>query len=229
MQITELPIGVWTEDYKLFLENLINKKNSILKDFKDMSTDTNVDITITLTKGSLMNLISKISEYGCSHFEKKFKLYTSRAITNMHLFDFEQKMKRYRTTEEIIDEWYPLRYNLYVTRKAHMLKVLEEQVKILHNKSRFIEEQCNNTLDLRNQSRAATVTLLKEHEYELINNEYKYLVSMPISCFMQENITDMRTQRDKKKADFDYLKNKTIIDMWLEELKIFVKKYKSIK
>ena len=96
VHITELPIGIWTDDYKQFLENLIEKK-TILKDYKDMSTDTNVDITLTLTKGSLLNLLSKTIEYSCNHFEKKFKLYTTKNTTNMHLFDE-------KTTNETLSE-----------------------------------------------------------------------------------------------------------------------------
>jgi len=46
---------------------------------------------------------------------------------------------------------------------------------------------------------------------------------------MVENITEMRSQRDKKKGELELLKNKLITTMWLDELKIFVKKYKSIK
>ena len=44
IQITELPIGVWTDDYKKFLESIIddssnkkNKKKQILKNYTDMS------------------------------------------------------------------------------------------------------------------------------------------------------------------------------------------------
>ena len=54
IRITELPIGVWTDDYKRFLESLIddsqnkrkNKTKCILKNYTDMSTDTEIDITL---------------------------------------------------------------------------------------------------------------------------------------------------------------------------------------
>ena len=48
--ITELPIGIWTDDYKQYLENMIDKKNSLLKDFDDMSTDKEVNITLKLNQ-----------------------------------------------------------------------------------------------------------------------------------------------------------------------------------
>ena len=67
IRITELPVGTWTEDYKEFLEALLEgpsaqsapgaqKKPSVLKDYDDMSKDTNVSIILTLHKGKLEEL-----------------------------------------------------------------------------------------------------------------------------------------------------------------------------
>ena len=67
VHITELPIGIWTDDYKQYLENMIDKKNSFLKDFDDMSTDKEVNITLKLTKGSLLSLLSKNLDYSCGY------------------------------------------------------------------------------------------------------------------------------------------------------------------
>ena len=111
-----------------------------------MSTDTNVDITLTLIKGSLLNLLSKTIEYNCNHFEKKFKLYAAKNTTNMHLFDEKQQMKRYKTVESIVDDYYPIRYALYQKRKDYLVNILKEEVQILHNKARFIEEMCQDNL-----------------------------------------------------------------------------------
>ena len=38
----------------------MEKKDSILRDYQDMSTEKNVEITLTLKKGALMALISKM-------------------------------------------------------------------------------------------------------------------------------------------------------------------------
>ena len=71
IHITELPIGTWIENYKQFLEKLIlqdgsKNKKKIVKDYKDMSTDTKVDITVLFYDDCLGNLMYKQTEYGCS-------------------------------------------------------------------------------------------------------------------------------------------------------------------
>ena len=54
VRVTELPVGYWTQDFKDHLEFLMEntdkrgkKKQPLVKEYNDMSTDTSVDFTIT--------------------------------------------------------------------------------------------------------------------------------------------------------------------------------------
>ena len=132
IRITELPVGIWTEDYKEFIESLIEHKESkkakssfLVKSYTDMSTDTDIDFKITLIPGTVNRLIPKKTEYGCNELEKKFKLYTTKTTTNMYLFDAQQKLKKYKTIDSIIDDYIPVRIDAYRLRIAHMIRVLE--------------------------------------------------------------------------------------------------------
>ena len=95
IRVTELPVGYWTEDFKELLEHWCNpgedkdknKIPAIIKDYDDMSKDTNVDFTITFMKGKLEELEKAKGEHGCNDLEKLLKLYTTNTTTNMHLFD----------------------------------------------------------------------------------------------------------------------------------------------
>ena len=49
--ITELPIGSWTDDYKHYLENMLEKKQTLIKDYNDNSTDTEISIEVIFSKG----------------------------------------------------------------------------------------------------------------------------------------------------------------------------------
>ncbi len=216
VHITELPIGIWTDDYKQFLENMIEKK-TFLKDFDDMSTDKVVNITLKLTKGTLLSLLSKNLDYGCNDFEKKFKLFVTRTTTNMHLFDVSQRMKHYETPEEIIDDYIPVRLEYYKKRKAYKIDQLEKIVKILHNKARFIEEQCNDTIDLRKKSRATVKEMLIQRQYDTVDQKYDYLTSMPISSVIEENILKLREDRDKNRAILEKIRKMTVVYLWRNE------------
>ena len=106
--VTELPIGTWTDNYKVFLEKLIESKKHV-KEYKDMSTDTNVEIIINLLPGTLSNLEAKQVTSHINGVENELKLTTSNKTTNMHLFDAKQRLRKYATTEDIILEYTPVR------------------------------------------------------------------------------------------------------------------------
>ena len=83
LTIKELPIGIWTDDYKCYLETLMesNDKNgttSYIKQYDDMSKSTNVNIKIKFNKNILPKLLKNKE-----NLEKLLKLTTS--TTNMHL------------------------------------------------------------------------------------------------------------------------------------------------
>jgi DNA topoisomerase-2 len=81
IRISELPIGTWTQDYKEFLESLIentkgkNPKNNdeYIKDYTDMSTDLNVDFEISFYPGILNKLLLEKHDYNIEGIEKYLK------------------------------------------------------------------------------------------------------------------------------------------------------------
>ena len=94
---------------------------------------------------------------------------------------------------------------------------MEYCVKLLSNKARFIEEQCNDTIDLRRKKKDQVIELLKTHEYDELDEEYKYLRSMPIDSVLEENIIKLRNERDKKMKELEVLKKTTIHQIWMNE------------
>ena len=50
---------------------------------------------------------------------KKFKLSSSLSANNMVMFDANQRIRKYDDECQIMEEYFPIRYKLYVKRKAH--------------------------------------------------------------------------------------------------------------
>lgn len=50
--------------------------------------------------------------------EEYFKLTTKISTGNMMCFDFEGKIKKYMSPEEIIEDFYPIRLSYYQKRKV---------------------------------------------------------------------------------------------------------------
>ena len=232
VRVTELPIGVWTNDFKRNLEKLMEstkKKNPLVKKYKDMSTDSIIDFTITLYPGELKKLLDKIDDNKINNFEKKFKLATTKSTSNQYLFDHKQQIKKFKTVENIIDQYYPVRYELYVKRKAYILDQLQKLIRVLSNKARFIEEQCNNIIDLRRKKKKDVIVLLSSRNYDTLDGDFKYLTKMPIDSVIDENIMKLRNECDEKKKQFEVLTKKSIEKIWLQELKDLYKKYDSYR
>ena len=59
IHITELPIGTWTEDYKNLLEQILDEKDSPLKNYESNYTHLKVDFTLTFTNSNILDELLK--------------------------------------------------------------------------------------------------------------------------------------------------------------------------
>jgi DNA topoisomerase-2 len=234
IRVTELPVGLWTDDFKEYLESLTEstdkagkKVTPVVKDYDDMSKDTTVDFIITLQKGKLDELEATSLDNGCNGLEKQFKLFTTGSTTNMHLFDSEDKLKKYATVSEIIDDYFDTRLKMYQTRKDYMIDALTRELVLLSNKSRYIKENLDGTVDLRRKKRDDVNLLLKQKGYDIIDNDedFKYLVKLPMDSVTDENVAKILKEHGDKVTELEAIKAKTIQQMWTEELDVLVVEY----
>jgi DNA topoisomerase-2 len=239
IRVVELPVGMWTESFKEHLEGLIEpgqdkegkKIVPLVKDYDDMSKDTTVDFTITLQKGKVAELEATQLEHGCNALEKLFKLYTTSSTTNMHLFDAEDKLKKYETVEDIIDDYFVTRLKLYSVRKAYLIDLLEKELIILENKARYIQELLDGTIDLRKKKKEEIVNMLLTKKYAIINedNDFKYLIKMPMDSVSEENVEKLNREHKDKSDELQQIKETTEQQMWLRELENLVQEYTKYK
>ena len=228
IRVTELPIGNWTEDFKELIEKLIDpgqdkngkKIASIIKDYDDMSKDTNVDFTITFVKGKLAELEKSKGEHECNGIEKVLKLYTTNTTTNMHLFDSNDTLQKYERVTDIIDTYYEVRLKMYKERKDYMIDAIEKELILLSNKAKYIKENLDGTIDLRKKKKEQVIEMLELKGYDKLENDedYKYLVKMPMDSVTEENVEKLLNDKSNKETELEQIKNTTINKMWINEL-----------
>ena len=228
IKVTELPVGFWTEDFKELLETLIEPGNdkegkkiqSSVKDYDDMSKDTNIDFTITFAKGKLNELEETKAEHGCNGLQKLLKLYSTNSTTNMHLFNAEDKLKKYDNVNDIIDDYYKTRYEMYQTRKDYMILALERELLLLSNKAKYIVENLEGTIDLRKKKKEEVIQMLKDKQYNIIDDdkEYKYLTKMTMDSVTEENVEKLFKEKGEKEKELETIKTTSINQMWSSEL-----------
>jgi DNA topoisomerase-2 len=254
VRITELPVGTWTDDYKEFLEKLMDvpaasdkdkdkdkdkgktaSGTPVLKEYSDMSTDSVVDITVTFHPSyphTPKDLAAAIidADAGTNKLEKLLGLFTTQSTTNMNLFDAHEKLRKYATIYDIIEDYYVERLALYSKRKAAMLAQLANELRVLSNRAKYIQEILDDKLELRKQTKEAIFAKMTEHGYEHIDGdaEFKYLLKMPMDSVSDENVTHLLAERDTKRAQHQALQETPIEALWtrdLDELEVEYRKW----
>jgi DNA topoisomerase-2 len=165
VEITELPIGTWTEDYKESLENMITNGLNNLKYIENHYTSKNVKFILHF------NTSVKATMEG--NFEALFKLQSSKnlSINNIHLFNKDGAIQKYDTAIEIIKEWSETRILKYFERKNYQIKNLEKEAMVLSNKMRFILDVIAGNIKIMNKKLKEITLRLIELKYPPINTE----------------------------------------------------------
>ena len=237
IRITELPIGTGTMPYITFLEGLLDgtvdktgkKSPPVIKDMVSMSTEVVVDITLTFPKGKLAELVAINSSDSINGLEKLLKLTTTVSTTNMHMFNAESKLHKYNSIEEIIEEFYMTRLELYQVRKDALIKDMQKLLVKLSNRARYIMDVLAGTVDLRKKTNQQVQELLEGLKYDKVESDFKYLIKMPMDSVTEEHVAHILKEKADTEIQLDILIGTTTGQMWLKELDVFEKEYNTYK
>uniref|UniRef100_A0A6C0HUP4 DNA topoisomerase (ATP-hydrolyzing) n=1 Tax=viral metagenome TaxID=1070528 RepID=A0A6C0HUP4_9ZZZZ len=238
IRITELPVGTWTMPYTTFLESLMDgtavdkagkKIPPTIKDFTSVSTEVIVNFTVVFPKGKLQELEASVDQNGCNGIMKTLKLYSTVSATNMHMFNRECKLHKYGSVEEIIDDFYGVRMDLYQKRKNYLLGAMEQRLVKLSNRARYIQETLKGTIDLRRKTAQQVNDLLSGMEFALIDGDFKYLIKMPMDSVTEENVANIMKEKADTERELACLRATTLETMWLNELNALESEYDNYK
>ena len=228
VEITELPIGTWTEDYKEMLEGMITNGQNNLKYFENHYTSKNVKFILHFNPNS--------KEVFGDKFETIFKLSSSKnlSINNMHLFNEKGAIQKYDTTAEIIKSWAEVRVRKYYERKLHQVKMLESEHLVLSAKIRFILDVIAGNIQIMNKKMKDIAARLVELGYPRIAKDtasdteeadashdikdFLYLLKMPISQLTFDRKVILEKEVEDLTNKLNNLKNTSIEDLWLADL-----------
>jgi DNA topoisomerase-2 len=227
IEITELPIGTWTSDYKEFLETYIEKNPKVLKDYESHYTESNVHFVLHFQAGVLAELLTTEDKNGRPKFENEFKLSSNKGLQtgNMHLYDEHGVIRLYSSAMEIIENFYRVRLGAYTTRKERLVAKLEKELLYLRAKARFILEVIAKKLIVFDVKKDVIITALKTGEYPENEGSYDYLVKMPIYSLTQERKEELLKEVMEKEMVLEALREQTPQQLWLADLNDFETAY----
>jgi DNA topoisomerase-2 len=219
LHIEELPVKVWTSDYKEFIETLVYEGNSPFGSVTNMSSDKNVHFILKINDmDSVSNMMKTQHTYGINSLEKYLGLYKHIKTSNMHLFDMHDNIKKYNTALGILNEFYKIRLDKYDERKKLLLELLKLDLDIQENKFKWLKLILNGTIDLRSMDIDKIINYLVTHKFSTKDKSYDYLLNMSIKEMSKDNVKRLEEKIKNIKKYITDLKNTSIHDLWRSDL-----------
>ena len=248
LRVTELPVGSWTEKYKVYIEKLIedgktSKKNTkptssnssasskketktrtivndvIVKEYLDMSTDSIIDFTIRLGSGSFYDLEHEPGQHTETNgIHKMFNLATTMHLTNINLFNAKEQLRKYENYYDIIHDYTPTRLMYYILRKNYQQAELETELNIISNKVKYIKLTLDGDIDLRRKKKEEISACLTHYNLDEKDESFNYLIKMPMDSVSEESVNKLVSEHDRKTSELAEIKNTSIYDLWEREL-----------
>lgn len=224
LEVTELPVGIWTEDFKIMLEEMLDKD---LKHYESYYSDKHVHFILHFPSAEIMNTYLSLESNGYTKFENDFKLVSSKNLgtTNMYLYNPKGQIQKYSSALDIIREFYNVRLAYYKKRKQYVIEQLEKDMEVMRNKIRFIRSVVSKELDVTKLRKTELEDYLTAQDYLVVNNSFDYLLRIPIYNLTVDKVTELEEEFKKAQSVLDDVHRKTESQMWLDELEYFEKEY----
>jgi DNA topoisomerase-2 len=212
-KVTELPIGksnISIDKYEEFLKKLQEEKK--ITSFSSNCTESIVDFTINVT-----------DDFEVSH--KSLNLVDNVYTSNMVLFDPNNRIKKYETVKDILDEFCKVRYSLYEVRKEGIIKSMEDELLYLRNKIKFIGEIVNNTISLKDRDDDSLQKELTSKKYNTKEGSFDYLLNIQVRSMTSKRLKELKDKETDLNHQLGRYRIKTIKDIWRGELDELITDY----
>lgn len=220
VEITELPVGMWTTKYKEHLDKLLEA--GLINDFKDKGDESKVHFLITVDPKQMNDLVENDKVY------EFFKLESTIKSSNLTFFNEKRKLVQVKTTEEILVDFYKVRLKLYKKRYRHLVNSYEKELSKISAKILYIERVIDGKIKLFRQAVDFVIQQLKEQNFPLVDKNYDYLLHLRSVSFTKEKIEELMKEKENLMDKLNDLKSKSASDLWFEDLKEFEINYKKL-
>jgi DNA topoisomerase-2 len=243
MTITELPVGVWTKDYKAFLDEMCtvdkvertksmeyafgDDNTPLLKSFDDLYTDEEVKFVLYFDQDGFEDMKAHPDD-----FEKRFRLSSVWRTTNMVAFDANSKITKYGSVGQMLEAYYVPRLAAYEMRRLNEIDRCRADAVEADAKARFIRAVLEGTLDLRRASDSAIVDAMKAHDLPALSlshnantkdevDGWDYLLRLRMDRVKASAVEDAEKAVLIARATVERLQATTAAQMWLADLEEF--------
>ena len=218
IEISELPIGEWTNNYETFLDKLCIKNT--ISSYNKYSNDIMIKFHINFANDIILN------DATYDDFITTFKLKNNLNATNMHLYNQNGIITKYNDVNDILFEFYCIRIGYYQKRKDYLIDEYNFDINILENKIKFITEIIQKKLIIHNKNDDIIINDMENHNYYKLDNSYDYLLNMPLRSMTLNKLDSLKNKLETLYNNLNILISKSIETLYEEDLDDFEEEYK---
>lgn len=202
VKVAELPPGRWTQDYKEYLDTLVEKK--MISSFTNNSTTESVDFLI--------------QGYVGKDIVKDLKLQKTIRDTNMHLFHPTKGICKYDSAESILLDFIDLRAEYYKKRKAHLIESMKKRSDICSHRALFVKKVVDGDIVVFKKKKQDLEREISQ-TFPKVDNSYDYLLHIKTVDYTEERVKALIDEENKLKRELSLLESTGHLDMWRNDIK----------
>jgi len=211
--IDEIPVETSYQKYIEFLDKLCDDK--VIVDYTDKCDPRSNELCFE---------IKTTREFTKKHPDfdalcKVFKLVKSLP-EQYNCIDAESHVREFSSAKDILDTFIKIRLEFYQKRKDWLLGSLRDKLTQLASKYYFVHGIVTDTIIVNKRKRDNIIAQLEKIEkIKKVNGSYDYLLAMNIASLTQEKLEELKKLIEDGKEEYKKIKETTIQDMWLADLK----------
>lgn len=252
--VTELPVGLWTDVFKEFLEEQIRlyresvdsktkKAQSVgslyraaVTNYINRSTEETVCFEVYYEKSAQVVGVAMPEAFASDFPDEdplqllwiyRLRLFSRINLCNMYLY-VGNELKKFSTVPEILTCFAIQRLQKYAERKEHLLGEYESALVHVQERRRFLELVLSGSLVIFNKPREEVHKLLLEHGFQKKNDSFDYCVKMPIDSLTRDKLDALHNEIAALAQQLEHLKSQSPQDMWMQELQEWRETYDSL-
>lgn len=194
LEITELPIGVWTNKYKNYLDTL--KEQKLLDSYSNFSSHDKVHFCLRKMRGDT-KLVNRIS------------------MRNMTLLNENGIPMKFNKVSDILNYFMKFRLEWYEKRRLLIIENLKKKQEIIENKYQIVKLVVENKVPIANQTNQFIHEKLIEHG---VKNP-SVIDKMFLKDISKDNMEKLSLELEQIEKKIEDMHNTSSKDMWLQEIR----------
>jgi len=208
VEITEIPPSYTYEKYESILDGLVEK--GVLHSYDDHSSG-NVHYVLKFPRQTLADLQTRKKLDDVLRMQEK-------EGENFTTLDEHGKLKVFNNAGQIVEYFVQFRLKYYDLRKQYLIKALEEELKNLTNRARFIKSILDKQLVVNGEKKNVLIKAMDDMGFDKQDGAYDYLLTMHIQTLTLEKYEELTKRVQAREKELDKIKKTAPEKMYREDL-----------